>query len=138
MLSAIGRRGLLVLDTSPGDPSLGGSAASNLPRVAVDIDIDARPDALAIDDQLAALEARARQTGFAVGIAKGYPVTIERLVAWSRAHQDKNLALAPVSALAADLILPTAMWVEKEGAYGNAERRTQFWHQLVTAPGESR
>ncbi|GIZ51570.1 nitrate reductase catalytic subunit NapA [Noviherbaspirillum aridicola] len=40
--------------------------------------------------------------------------------------------------LAADLILPTAMWVEKEGAYGNAERRTQFWHQLVQAPGESR
>ena len=30
------------------------------------------------------------------------------------------------------------MWVEKEGAYGNAERRTQFWHQLVDAPGESR
>ncbi|WP_346796774.1 nitrate reductase catalytic subunit NapA [Halomonas sp. Bachu 37] len=38
----------------------------------------------------------------------------------------------------ADLILPTAMWVEKEGAYGNAERRTQFWHQMVDAPGESR
>ena len=33
--------------------------------------------------------------------------------------------------MAADLILPAAMWVEKEGAYGNAERRTQFWHQLV-------
>ena len=43
-----------------------------------------------------------------------------------------------VTALAADLILPTAMWVEKEGAYGNAERRTQFWHQLVDAPGEAR
>jgi nitrate reductase NapA len=43
-----------------------------------------------------------------------------------------------VSAQAADLILPSAMWVEKEGAYGNAERRTQFWHQLVTAPGEAR
>ncbi|MFT6556414.1 nitrate reductase catalytic subunit NapA [Sneathiella sp.] len=39
-----------------------------------------------------------------------------------------------VTAGAADLILPTAMWVEKEGAYGNAERRTQFWHQLVSAP----
>ncbi|MDX1594587.1 MAG: nitrate reductase catalytic subunit NapA, partial [Gammaproteobacteria bacterium] len=38
----------------------------------------------------------------------------------------------------ADLILPSAMWVEKEGAYGNAERRTQFWHQLVDAPGEAR
>ncbi|NJD23877.1 MAG: nitrate reductase catalytic subunit NapA [Betaproteobacteria bacterium] len=43
-----------------------------------------------------------------------------------------------VSAMAADLILPTAMWVEKEGAYGNAERRTQFWHQQVKAPGEAR
>ena len=43
-----------------------------------------------------------------------------------------------VTAMAADLILPTAMWVEKEGAYGNAERRTHFWHQLVRAPGEAR
>ena len=43
-----------------------------------------------------------------------------------------------VSAMAADLVLPTAMWVEKEGAYGNAERRTQFWRQQVKAPGESR
>ncbi|CCQ73122.1 nitrate reductase catalytic subunit NapA [Magnetospira sp. QH-2] len=38
-----------------------------------------------------------------------------------------------VTALAADLILPTAMWMEKEGAYGNAERRTQFWRQQVKA-----
>lgn len=36
-----------------------------------------------------------------------------------------------VTAQAADLILPTAMWVEKEGAYGNAERRTQAWYQQV-------
>jgi len=43
-----------------------------------------------------------------------------------------------VSAQAADLILPTAMWIEKEGAYGNAERRTQFWRQQVRAPGEAK
>lgn len=47
-------------------------------------------------------------------------------------------AYPTVTAMAADLILPAAMWVEKEGAYGNAERRTQFWHQLVQAPGEAR
>lgn len=47
-------------------------------------------------------------------------------------------AYPTVTAVAADLILPAAMWVEKEGAYGNAERRTHFWHQLVTAPGEAR
>ena len=39
-----------------------------------------------------------------------------------------------VTAMAADLILPTAMWVEKEGAYGNAERRTHMWHQQVKPP----
>lgn len=39
-----------------------------------------------------------------------------------------------VTAQAADLILPTAMWVEKEGVYGNAERRTQAWYQMVDAP----
>jgi nitrate reductase (cytochrome) len=47
-------------------------------------------------------------------------------------------AYPTVTAMAADLILPAAMWVEKEGAYGNAERRTHFWHQLVEAPGEAR
>lgn len=43
-----------------------------------------------------------------------------------------------VSAMAADLILPSAMWTEKEGAFGNAERRTQVWRQQVKAPGEAR
>jgi len=43
-----------------------------------------------------------------------------------------------VTAIAGDLILPTAMWTEKEGAYGNAERRTQFWRQQVKAPGEAK
>ncbi len=43
-----------------------------------------------------------------------------------------------VTAQAADLILPTAMWVEKEGVYGNAERRTQSWYQMVEAPDGAR
>ena len=43
-----------------------------------------------------------------------------------------------VTAEAADLILPTAMWIEKEGVYGNAERRTQSWYQMIEPPGESR
>ncbi|MBR0648607.1 nitrate reductase catalytic subunit NapA [Roseomonas terrae] len=47
-------------------------------------------------------------------------------------------AYPTVTAMAADIVLPAAMWVEKEGSYGNAERRTHFWHQLVEAPGEAR
>ena len=47
-------------------------------------------------------------------------------------------AYPTITAMSADVILPAAMWVEKEGAYGNAERRTHVWHQLVQAPGEAR
>ena len=47
-------------------------------------------------------------------------------------------AYPTVTTSVADLILPTAMWVEKEGAYGNAERRTQMWYQQVDAPGDAR
>ncbi|WP_234044604.1 molybdopterin-dependent oxidoreductase [Haloferula rosea] len=38
----------------------------------------------------------------------------------------------------ADLILPAAMWVEKNGVYGNSERRTQQWFKMVEPPGEAR
>jgi nitrate reductase NapA len=38
----------------------------------------------------------------------------------------------------ADLILPSAMWVEKEGMFGNTERRTQHWRKMVKPPGQAR
>jgi nitrate reductase NapA len=38
---------------------------------------------------------------------------------------------------AADLILPSAGWVEREGAFGNSERRTQHWVKAVDPPGEA-
>jgi nitrate reductase NapA len=38
----------------------------------------------------------------------------------------------------ADLVLPSAAWVEREGMFGNTERRTQHWKQLVAPPGEAR
>jgi nitrate reductase NapA len=38
----------------------------------------------------------------------------------------------------ADLVLPSAMWVEKNGMVGNSERRTQQWFKLVPPPGQAR
>lgn len=38
----------------------------------------------------------------------------------------------------ADLILPSAMWVEKNGVYGNSERRTQQWFKMVDPPSDAR
>lgn len=37
----------------------------------------------------------------------------------------------------ADVILPSAMWIEREGLFGNSERRTQHWDQMVPPPGDA-
>ena len=38
----------------------------------------------------------------------------------------------------ADVVLPAALWIEREGLFGNTERRTQHWDQLVEPPGDAR
>ena len=38
----------------------------------------------------------------------------------------------------ADLILPSALWVEKNGVVGNSERRTQQWFKMVDPPDDAR
>ena len=42
-----------------------------------------------------------------------------------------------VTTAIADLVLPTAAWVEREGIFGNSERRTQHWVKMVDPPGEA-
>ncbi len=37
----------------------------------------------------------------------------------------------------ADVVLPSALWVERTGMFGNSERRTQHWFKMVDPPGES-
>ncbi|MGB0415070.1 MAG: molybdopterin-dependent oxidoreductase, partial [Coraliomargarita sp.] len=56
--------------------------------------------------------------------------------------KDKFLIVSEVYPTAttelADLVLPAAMWVEKNGVYGNSERRTQQWFKMVDPPGNAR
>ncbi|MFO1003930.1 MAG: molybdopterin-dependent oxidoreductase [Planctomycetaceae bacterium] len=56
--------------------------------------------------------------------------------------EDKFLIVSDVYPTAttrlADLILPSAMWVEKNGMVGNSERRTQQWFKMVNPPGDAR
>lgn len=40
----------------------------------------------------------------------------------------------PTTAIA-DVVLPSAMWIEREGMFGNSERRTQHWDRLLDPPG---
>ncbi|MFT5855604.1 MAG: nitrate reductase NapA, partial [Verrucomicrobiales bacterium] len=56
--------------------------------------------------------------------------------------EDKFLIVSDVYPTAstelADLVLPASMWVEKNGVYGNSERRTQQWFKMVEPPGDAR
>lgn len=56
--------------------------------------------------------------------------------------KDKFLIVSDVYPTAttqlADLILPSALWVEKNGVFGNSERRTQQWFKMVDPPGQAR
>ena len=38
----------------------------------------------------------------------------------------------------AEVVLPSACWVEKNGLFGNSERRTQQWFKMVEPPGNAR
>lgn len=101
VLRAIAKRGLLFLDPRLTNSSVASAEATKLkvPRAIADLTIDNAPDQVSIDQQLAELERRARTTGFAVGLANGFPMTIERLNEWSRGLPERNLALAPLSAI---------------------------------------
>lgn len=37
----------------------------------------------------------------------------------------------------ADVVLPAAMWLEREGIYANAERRVQYFDRLLAPPGDA-
>ena len=101
ILGEINRRGLLFLDSRSASRSVASNVAEaiGLPRAINDRFIDAEASRPAIDKRLAEVEAIARRKGRAVAIGFPYPVTIERISAWSRTLEGKGLVLAPVSAV---------------------------------------
>jgi nitrate reductase (cytochrome) len=67
---------------------------------------------------------------------------LHKLFKSKKGLEDKFLIVSDVYPTAttelADLVLPAAMWVEKNGIYGNSERRTQQWFKMVEPPGQAR
>jgi nitrate reductase NapA len=65
-----------------------------------------------------------------------------RLFDGKKGLEDKFLIVSEVYPTAttelADVILPAAMWVEKNGIFGNSERRSQQWFKMVDPPGAAR
>lgn len=67
---------------------------------------------------------------------------LEKLFNGKEGLEEKFLIVSEVYPTAttrlADLVLPAALWVEKNGIFGNSERRTQQWFKMVEPPGEAR
>lgn len=101
LLEQTHRRGLYFIDNGQSDQSNARDAARavGISFARADKSIDAAPAKDAIDAELAALEKVAIQRGSALGVSGAYPVTIERVKAWSLTLEQKGLALVPVSAL---------------------------------------
>ncbi len=102
------KRGLGYFDDGSAPRSLAPSltAAQTVPFAKADVAVDAVPTALEIDRALAKLEAQAKESGVAVGVASALPISIERISVWTRALESRGVMLVP---------LTTAMLKSKSG-----------------------
>jgi polysaccharide deacetylase 2 family uncharacterized protein YibQ len=103
ILSALKTRGLMYVDN-------GASQRSLAPKIAADIGlplalgtraIDPVQNPEIIDQSLTALEAASRQSGASLGVASGFPVTVDEVTRWAATLKSKGIALVPASAVAA-------------------------------------
>ena len=102
VLEALRGRGLLFVEAVRAPNTLAPEIATEigLPHVANDLVLDENPSRASIDIRLAELEGIVRKRTTAVAMAAPNPATLERIAAWAATLEGKNLALAPVSAVA--------------------------------------
>jgi len=100
ILRELAGRGLMVVDDGSSARSLLAASAqrAQIPTLKIDrvVDAVARPDA--IDKELAAIEATARDQGVVVLGASALPVSIERIARWAQTLEAKGLVIVPLSA----------------------------------------
>src|SRR5690606_25874743 len=102
VLGALKERGLMYVDN-------GASQRSLAPRIAGEISlplsvgsrlVDPVQNPGVIDQSLGAVEASAKETGVAVGVASAFPVTVDALTRWAETLKEKGFVLVPVTATA--------------------------------------
>jgi polysaccharide deacetylase 2 family uncharacterized protein YibQ len=102
ILTDLQTRGLMFLDARETTNSVAGALAAEigLPNAVTNRFLDTEASRSGVDARLLELERIAATSGGAIGIGYAYPVTIERVATWIRTLRGKNVALAPISALA--------------------------------------
>ncbi|MBF0560405.1 MAG: divergent polysaccharide deacetylase family protein [Alphaproteobacteria bacterium] len=100
VLMALADRGLIYVDNGvTGSGVIVGGAPPNLNYAMVNLVIDERPFAAAINARLDYLANLAKTSKRAVGTASAYPVTMDRMVVWIASLEGKGISIAPLSAL---------------------------------------
>jgi len=103
VLGQLAKRGLMFFDNGASSSSVAVTAARHVrvPLATGTLTLDGVQTQGAIDSKLAELENAARQDGFAVGVASGYPISIARLSEWTAQAEARGFQLVPLSALVA-------------------------------------
>lgn len=93
------KRGLGYLDDGTAPRSVAGTLAKSLaiPYARADLTIDQVPAGADVDKALARLESIAKERGSAIGMASALPVTIERIVNWSKSLESRGILLVPLT-----------------------------------------
>jgi len=101
MMEEFGTRGLAYFDDGTSNRSLAPQLAetNKVPFAKGSLVLDNNPSRAPILAALDSLEAEARQTGSAIGVISGLPVSIQTVAEWAAGLEDKGLVLVPASAL---------------------------------------
>lgn len=99
-LGEVGKRGLFYLDDGSSEQSLaekiGGALA--VPVLSADRIVDRDRAPQAIERELMALEAIAKTSGLAVGVASAFPDSVETISRWVSEAQARGIVIVPASA----------------------------------------
>lgn len=102
VLAALGARGLLYVDNGASARSLAPALAreAGLPAVQATRIVDPVQNPEVIATALDVLAAVSDESGSAIGVASGFPVTVDALAQWAVKIKDDGYVLVPVTALA--------------------------------------
>jgi polysaccharide deacetylase 2 family uncharacterized protein YibQ len=101
IMEELGTRGLGYLDDGSSNRSVATqlAAANNVAFGRADMWLDQNPSRGSILEQLAALEAKAADSGQAIGVISALPVSVQTLSEWAADIENRGFAIVPVSAL---------------------------------------
>lgn len=100
VLSTLNKRGLMYIDNGASARSLAPSIAEEegLPFALADRIVDPQQSAEVISNSLDDLEVAAKQSGTALGVASGFPATVDEINEWAAKLSTRGLALVPATA----------------------------------------